>query len=425
MRNPITPPPPAIVIDAEKLSQIAIIQDLGRRGIPITAIAADEAAPGLRSRYVQRKIISPLPSHNAAYAEFLAAEAPRGVLFYSNDASAEMVASHRECLRRAGFSFLTSSPATLASVVRKSQLYTTAAACGIKVPRSRLVSAQSAAAAAAEIGFPCILKSTNLAGGVYERIARPENVPDALARMQAVISGDHWRHRHAELMVQEWIRQEHTTLWNFNALVYEGRIVSFSMGRRVRTDLRSDGTVGSMLLYGVTAFNGPVFEANRRLLAHLVYTGIAETEWSLTADDPEQLYLYDFNPRPSGNFRWTLKSGVPMAKQYYELSLGRAPCGNSVMREGVFYVKFLMRHNDLLYAIRNSRLTTAQKARVFLQDAAALLRPSRHAVDILDPSDPGPTFAGIRELAAFCSTSLGRSFRNTLRDFRRPSPLVI
>lgn len=419
MNAPI--PYTAIIIDADKLCQIAIIQDLGRRGIPIVAIAANASAIGFRSRYVGRRIISPVPSHDVAYADFLLDEVPRGVLYYSNDAAAEMMARNRRILSDGGFSFLVSGPEVLEKLANKEQLYITASECGVRVPNSRLVAVSEAAQGAAAVGFPCILKSTNLAGGVYEPVASADAVEPAVRRMQAAISGADWRHRRANLMVQEWIPQDDTTLWNFNALVKNGEIVSFSMGTRIRTDIRRDGAIGSMLLYGRTGYHPDVHEANRRLLRHVRYDGIMETEWSQSRSDPKSLYLYDFNPRPSGNFRWTLKSGVPMALQYYQLSLGRIVTGNRAMNSGVPYFKIVTRQNDFLWALKNPRLSAFDKTRVLAQNLRALLRPGRNAIDIFDPGDPGPTAAAACEAVSYCWEELARVFKQRLFKRRQTS----
>jgi predicted ATP-grasp superfamily ATP-dependent carboligase len=406
---------PAIICDAGKLAPIAILQQLGRHRIPIVAIADDPKAIGLASRYISRRIIAPVPSHHADYIRFLLASVPRGVLFYSNDANAENIARHREELVKAGFSLLISDIGVLESVAQKEKLYETSLQCGVKVPKSVAVTSANLADAAADVTYPCILKSTNLAGGVYEMVPDAQSLDPAFRRMQEIIHSSIWKHRNAGLMMQKWVSQENVSLWNFNACVKNGEIVSYSMGQRLRTDVRRDGSIGSLLLYGETAYNEPVFLANQRLLRQLRFAGIMESEWSLDSKDPAGLYLYDFNPRPSGNIRWTLKSGVDMAHHYYRLSQGFPVSDVPPMASGVKYFKVICRDNDFLTSLDNPHFSWGDKLRVLGQDFVALLNAETHAVDIVDVRDLGPTLRAGRDLLSVFGRKLLGGLRKLMR----------
>jgi predicted ATP-grasp superfamily ATP-dependent carboligase len=408
-------PVPAIICDAGKLAPIAMLQQLGRHRIPIVAIADDRNAIGLASRYISKKIIAPVPSHHPDYIGFLVDSVPRGVLFYSNDANAENIARHREELVRAGFSLLISDIGVLESVAQKERLYETSLHCGVKVPKSVAVSAANLADSAADVGYPCILKSTNLAGGVYEMVPDAHSLEPAFHRMYEIIHSSIWKHRNAGLMLQKWVSQKNVSLWNFNACVKNGEIVSFSMGRRLRTDIRRDGSIGSLLLYGETAYDESVFQANKRLLQQLKFDGIMESEWSLDSTHPEELYLYDFNPRPSGNIRWTLKSGVDMAHHYYRLSLGMPVSNVQPMASGIKYFKVICRDNDFLTSLDNPHFSWVDKLRVLGQDFAALLNAETHAVEIVDVRDLGPTLRAARDLLTVFGQKLLGGFRKLMR----------
>lgn len=409
---------PAIVCDAGLLSQVAIIQELGRLRIPVIAVSDSPTAIGFSSRYIRQRILCPVPSYHPEYIKFLVSSVPRGVLFYSNDANTENIAQHREELQKSGFSILISSSAILERVIQKHRLYETGLECGVKVPRCRLVSsAAELAAATAEFGAPLILKSTNLAGGVYRFVRSRDAAPAVFHEMQALIAGKAHRHRCACLMAQQWIPQTDTKLWNFNACVRSGEIVSFSMGERIRSDVLPDGWLGSMLLFGRTAYNGRIFEENRRLLRHLAFDGIVETEWSESASEPDGIYLYDFNPRPSGNIRWAFRSGVSLAGQYYRLALGLPPA-DEAMRTGIVYAKVFFHRNDLFDAIGNPRLSFLEKLAVFKDDLIAVAGCRRYAVDILDPSDLRPTLRATAQLASILSVRLRRFTQSRIENLR-------
>jgi predicted ATP-grasp superfamily ATP-dependent carboligase len=409
-------PAPAIVCDAEKLSQIAIIQELGRWRIPVIATSPNEGAIGLASKYVSSKIVCPTPSHDPEYIDFMIDKLPRGVVFYSNDGSAENIAQHKEELIRAGFALSISDASTMRRVLNKDELYVIGRRAGVRVPRTiRVCSLEHLLEKAPEIGFPLIVKSTNLSGGVYRIAERFDVLPKVYRDMQAEVGADVWKHRNAGLMLQEWIPQEHVKLWNFNALVRSGEIVSYSMGERVRTNVRPDKSIGSTLLYGITAYNSTIHRLNEQLLASLKYDGIVETEWSTDSTNPAATYLYDFNPRPTGNIRWVFRSGVPLATQYYHSSLGLPVGPSSPMRTGTKYFKILYHDNDFLVSLDNPRLTLRRKARILAENVWALMSFPRHAIDVLDIRDPLPTLRAVRSLPWLMAKRLARPFLSRSR----------
>lgn len=403
---------PAIVCDADKLSQVAIIQELGKRGIPVTAVAGSPRATGFASKYVRQRLVSAVPAYHPGYIRFLVEKVAPGVVFYSNDANTENIATHRSDLEAAGFRVFVSNPSTLQRVIQKDELYRTALECGVAVPKcDSVTSAGELKAKLVEYGLPAILKSTNLAGGIYRFVSSKDAAAKVFDDMVQLLETAPLRHRAARLMLQQWIPQEDVTLWNFNASVRGGDIVSYSMGKRIRTDIRPDGSLGSILLFGRTEFHTGILEENRRLLKHLKFDGMVETEWSESARNRGQLYLYDFNPRPSGNIRWTFRSGVSIAEDCYRMALGLSPVPR-VMQSGICYAKLIYRTNDILEAFGNPNLSLHAKCRVALEDIRLLALCRRHAVDILDPSDLGPTLRAGGELVRDLWLSLRRSTRH-------------
>jgi predicted ATP-grasp superfamily ATP-dependent carboligase len=409
---------PALVCDAGMLSQVAIIQELGRLGIPVVAIADSPQAIGFSSRYVSQRIICSTPSHDPEYIRFLISSSPRGVIFYSNDANTENIARNRMELAANGFSLLVSPASTLERVIEKDRLFQTASECGVSVPKCRRVySVPELQECAAEFGVPLILKSTNLAGGIYRFVQSRGAAPAVFREMFELINSEAYRHRGAHLMAQQWIPQSGARLWNFNACVKSGEILCHAMGERIRTDVLPDGWRGSMLLFGRTAHNDRILEQNRRLLRHLAFDGIVETEWSEGSPEPGSMYLYDFNPRFSGNIRWTFRSGVSLAGQYYRLALGMPP-QSQTMRDGTLYAKVFFHRNDFIDAIDNPGLSFLQKLAVLKDDLTVITRCRRHAADILDPSDLGPTLHAAAELASSLSARLRRFTHNRTRSWR-------
>lgn len=396
---------PAILCDVHLLSQIAILQDLGRRDIPVAALAPAPDAAGLASRYARQKLVAPVPSHSPGFINYLIASCPRGVLFPSNDASTELLAAHAPQLRQAGFHLLTSPPSTLAGLTDKLRLQETARACDVMVPESAPAdSLDQCMLAAGRLGFPCVLKATRLAGGVYTVLHHPKQIPAAFMRMQAAIGRHEQSHRRSALLLQSWIDPAGVDLFNINLCARDGHIIDAAVCRRLRSDRTREGASGSTMLYGLSEHNQRVLAATARLVRHTRYSGLAECEWSQSRTPGGGLHLYDFNPRASGNIRWVFRAGIPLALQYYRLSLGLSPLPPSTMRPGVHYLKFFYHDNDLLEALTARTLPWRDKLAVAVQDLGCLLSFWRNAIDVLDPLDPRPTLRATRDLVRSLAT---------------------
>ena len=90
---------PAIVCEAEILSQITTIQALGKFNIPIIAISNDRHAVGLSSKYPVKKVVSPMSCKNISFIDFLIEKIEPGVLFYGSDSNAELISKHSSILK--------------------------------------------------------------------------------------------------------------------------------------------------------------------------------------------------------------------------------------------------------------------------------------------------------------------------------------
>lgn len=408
---PGTAKTPAIVCDAEKLSQIAIIQELGRSRIPVVAVSSDPRAAGFASRFVSLALRLRQPSYEGEYASALLKLAPRGVVFPSNDANAENLACQAELLREAGFAVYTSSIRVLEKLTNKHLLYETGAECGVRTPRSALIRTDAELeSTTARFAYPLVLKPSNLAGGVYRLVKDRVLLWTEYQELRALLLTAPYRHRGAEIVVQEWIPQERSELWNISACVADGEITCMSMGRRVRTDRRRDGTIGSALLHGVSAFDEEVFALTQRLMRHVRYRGLVECEWSRRIGGGGAV-LYDVNPRPSGNIRWALASGAPLVEHYYRLALGQELGGSPVMKPGVAYFKVFWTQTDFGGAVENPACSRLEALRVGFRSVWALSPLRADVVDVWDRRDLGPTLAIVKQQLATMGRTALRRFR--------------
>jgi hypothetical protein len=81
------------------------------------------------------------------------------------------------------------------------------------------------------------------------------------------------------------------------------------------------------------------------------------------------------------------------------------------MKSGVVYAKLLYRQNDFLESATDPQITLGRKIAVFRDDLMAAVQCHRHAVDVLDPRDLGPTWRATAELASI----LARRIRDRIQ----------
>ena len=409
---------PAIVCDAQNLSQVAIIQELGKYKIPIISIADTGHAIGNASKYISKKYNWSVPSYSEEYIHNIITYLERGVIFYSNDPNTENISEHKQKLLSSGFKVIVADRSILNTVINKENLYISTQECSVKVPKTAVVHTyEDLLFKSSEINYPFILKANNFAGGIYTLVTNKAEVQYCYKMMREKVDDKiNLTWRQSSLLIQEWIPQDNLVLWNFSAIVLNGEIKSYSMGRRIRTNLRKDGTIGSTLMHGETEYNKMIFENNKRLFRHLTYEGFVETEWSIDKVTHE-IYLYDFNPRPSGNIRWALNSGLDIY-QFYSIAINNAKtdsshediksheqvdCSNEIntsikMIQNVKYYKIFYEVNDFTVAVSNPKLTYHQKFLVLAENIFAICQYKKNVIDILDSNDLKPTIIASKKV---------------------------
>ncbi|MBN1684104.1 MAG: hypothetical protein JW855_01515 [Gammaproteobacteria bacterium] len=382
---------PAIICDAHIVSQVAIIQELGKLKIPIYAISNSDKAVGFYSKYIFEKHICKSASHTEDYIRFIIKKLPKGVIFCSNDPNAEIIAKNKDKLINNGFKLIAPDKEIFDGIRNKDRLYITAKKIQIRVPKCYLIgSVDELLAIEKKFQYPFIIKATKLAGGVYRFVRNHEEIVDVYEKMRSLIESLEWKDRSSSLMVQEWIDQRDVKLWNFNGFAFKGNILSFSMGERVRTNISSEGIIGSTLLHGRTAFNEKIYKLNKIFVENTQFSGIFESEWSEN-NKTSETYLYDFNPRPSGNIRWAFKSGANLVGDYYRLANDLPLITPSPMKKNINYYKIFYEVNDFFKSNDNPNNSFNQRASILKENICAIMKYNKNAIDIFDINDPLPT----------------------------------
>lgn len=149
---------PAVVLGIDTPIGLAIVRELGKRGVAVHGLAREEAAIGLSSRYLRRGMLrkrgeAELVGQLADLREQLG----EACLFAISETDIALINRHRD--RLSGYRLMFADAARMARVVDKELTYAAAERVGVRTPRTAYPgSVADGLASALQFGFPVILK---------------------------------------------------------------------------------------------------------------------------------------------------------------------------------------------------------------------------------------------------------------------------
>lgn len=387
---------PVILLDCDLRATEGVISSFGKRGIPIIGLSSKKRPPAFHSRYIKKKYQSPPVSQKEAYLDFLLNLSERGVLLYSDDASASFVVEHASSLSAAGYLMNVAPPNVFWQGFDKGQLACAANEADIPViPTVIVQSLEDLQKAWDSLDKPIILKATRLAGGKFELIHEQEELKPAFELMHSLIHAEGYAHMQSGLIAQEFIHYDYDEIYCCESYyTTQSKPSGFLSIHKIRPNINKNGTAGGRLFAGETIQNTALEEHTQSLLDHLQWKGFAHLDW-IYSRKYQQYLLCEINPRLPGFSNLLTKVGFDLAYYYYA-----DLCGYSVkpyQYKKALYFEALRMPGDIttgIYAIMKGYLPL----KPFLYSYARLLS-GRHNVylDIFYGSDPAFTAASWSE----------------------------
>jgi D-aspartate ligase len=269
---------------------LAVARSLGRAGVPVTGIAWNPRDFGLRSRYLDRRVVLP-PGDGEPVLMALRAEAEDGrvVFFPERDEHVEFTLRHWDAVRAVADLPLPDDAEAVRRLRRKDVLPQVATEAEVASPATVLADGDEAVRDAG-LRPPLVVKPVEgqeyaLAFGHKAIVA--EDVGQALSAVREA------RERGFHMIVQELVPDSHERIYSL--LTYIGRsgepLVTL-VGRKVR---QGPLRLGTSAVFEV-AYEPRVLELGLRLLRTAGYTGIAHVEFAQDARDGE-FRLLEVNTR--------------------------------------------------------------------------------------------------------------------------------
>lgn len=396
-----------LVTDAETRTALATVRSLGRAGHRVCTVAGRTDALAAASRFVERHAVVPGPEAGAErYASAIARLAAEWqadlVLPVTDSATSALLAAPPHEGR---WRLIAPPRAAYEALSDKAGLVALARAAGVPVPKTAVAETPAdLAAAAAEIGHPCVLKPHR---SVVEQDGRQQRfsvcyaeTPADLARIDDPAA--------FPVLVQERIVGPGEGAF---FLMDHGRTVACSAHRRLREYPASGGA-------STYRESIPVADDLRahgeRLLASVGWHGAAMVEFKRCAATGTA-FLMEVNGRLWGSLALAIASGVDYPRMLVELAeTGRTSAGayRTGLRCRWFWGDVDHFLDRLLHSDEALELPPDAPSRLRALLAFFLWRPRRDRFEVFAWSDPRPF---LRESRQWLQGRIGRRLARLAR----------
>jgi predicted ATP-grasp superfamily ATP-dependent carboligase len=366
----------AVVVSAYTMG-LGVIRSLGRRGVPVIAARYDPQDFGHTSRFVTRTIDVPDPvaceDSFVASLVTLGKELGGAVLIPASDASLAAVSRSWD---RLGESYRVACPPwdRARLFLEKRHTYSLAAAAGIPVPATHVVSSEEQLVTLArELAYPVLVKPVQSHLFVRRFGVKMVEVTD---RAELIDTYRRLSDGSLELMVQEFITGPPSAGANYNCFVVDGAPVAEFTARKVRN---SPPTLGSPRVV-VSEHLPEVVELGRTVMASLGHEGFACTEFKRN-DQTGDWTLMEVNGRHNLSSALAVEAGIDFPWMDYRYrAYGELPAPTD-FRDDIYWIDL---KRDLAGSVLFRRVE-----RFALRD---YLRPylRRHVFGDWDLRDPRP-----------------------------------
>ena len=350
---PPDPPPAGALVLGGSYRALGVVRSLGRRGIPVRVVLADEHRVACASRYAGRSIAWPAGDEDERVRTLLrVAERERlagWALFPTDDETARLLARRRNQLARR---YLVAAPAWAAMqfTYDKRHTHVLAHRLGIAQPRTAFP-ASRAEVERLDWDFPLVLKPAFKPEANRFTAAKAWRVDDRAALLRGYEEARELVPPGA-LMVQDLVPGDGDGQLSFAALCHDGEVLACASARRLRQRPMDFGKASSLV---ETTAEQPDWSGHARtLLRALRFDGLVEVELKRDARDGV-VRLLDVNGRVWGWHSVGALAGVDFPYLQWRLLRGE-PVEPAVAAAGVRWVRMSTDLPTALGELRRGRL---------------------------------------------------------------------
>jgi predicted ATP-grasp superfamily ATP-dependent carboligase len=303
-----------LVTDGEDRHSLAIVRSLGRQGMDITSLAHDPNAITFLSRYVAKRITSPLSQNAREYGDFLLNEVRTGgydVLVVCTEPVINILHSrHAEFEPYVKFAL----PPSDSLAITKDKIETLKLGESIGIPLPRTVfpeSVEDALARSREFELPFIIKGSRGSGAANVRVVRSRERIEPM--YLEVVENLRNINVHTMPMLQEFVEG---TGFGFSTIYSKGKKVTHFMHERL---LQYPSAAGQAVA-ARQVFDERLDEIGTKMFDALKWHSVGMAEFRKDIRDGEYK-LMEINPRFWGSVDLPIRLGIDFADYYYRLAL--------------------------------------------------------------------------------------------------------
>ena len=405
---------PAVVVGIDTPIGLAIIRDLGARGVKVIGIARAPNAIGLSSRFLSQGLLRADGAEGLIHQLVdLVQTLGDACLFAISESDIELLNRHRT--RLAGYRFMFADSARMERVLNKEQTCAAAASVGIRVPRTEQIEELSdAAILSAALHYPVILKWSN-----------PNEVVKTLSSAGLPLDKAHYCHSDAELIayLAQYEKvgiypliQEYCSGFGLAQMIlmHEGRAVYTFQHQRLH-EWPPEGGFSTLCMSIGPAQHSMLMARSIALLQTLDWDGVAMVEYRHDPASGESAFM-EINGRFWGSLPLACHAGATFPWFAYQLAaLHKADIQNAYIN-GVrcrFMIPETKRLLRILFqqgAIVDRRLKFSRR-REMASYLLEFLRPSR-CYYVFQWHDPKPLLSDmLQNLQRLVPASLANRLR--------------
>lgn len=342
----MTPPTSKVVILGCTQGGLAAIRSLGRRNIPIIAVAESDVDFGIYSKYVTERVLCPSPTDPQAFVEWLLSRGDEwagALILETADVFSVALAMHKEALQ-AVYTLITPDLDITQTFIEKDKSYQLAEAAGVPYPT--LIHPQTIEeldAAISSLTFPVMIKP----------ILSHEFVKIFNKKLFIADDADELRQRFAEtqaaqldVVIQEIIMgKDETSLESLSVYIDRNGVVR---GEVFNIKLRQIPSMWGVMRVGQSVMPiDDIRNYSHQLLRAANFRGFADLEFKRDMRDglPK---LIEVNIRLPQNLQMLIASGVDFPWLIYQdVMMGQAE--SSIVYQPTYYIDAI---HDFFYSVR-------------------------------------------------------------------------
>ena len=374
---------PALILDANQRSALAVTRSLGRHGVPL--LTADDTVSALagRSKYSSQYITYPSPGTQpdlfiSAIIELCKKESIN-ILFPMTELTTNLLLRYRD--QFAGIILPFADISVVDALADKYALMQLAESLNIPVPDTHYVtSLDSLSVDLNTVDYPLVLKpGKSWLLNQQEWLHTSVRFANSAAEARNILANDPAFHTHP-FMLQNCVPGKGEGIF---ALYDNGKPLAFFAHKRLREKPPRGGV---SVLSESADINPQLLTYTRALLDHVGWHGIAMVEFRVEPNGTP--YLMEINTRFWGSLQLAIDSGVDFPWLLYQVSCGKQIDPVQSYKTGK-RLRWLLGDLDSLYlTLRDKEFSFVEKTIAILNFLLPAPLRTRHEVNRL--SDPGP-----------------------------------